>query len=233
MEASQSILEKIKKLKSLSEGALKINSVAESEAATIAMNQLLTKYNLSLLDIEDAQSGTSSIRIERSQPLSVQNPYGRLWKERLLMTLCRYNYCQLLGSSYNVFLLGSEINMMTVIDLFNTLQSVYLHNGKISYEQIKHNLVGGQRTKKYMRKYITSYLLGCSIGLDVKLNKIQSQECTSIAICHKGMIDKYISDNLKLKSKPAKEVKTNDSAYNKGFYKGMATELQKTIIRPF
>jgi hypothetical protein len=54
---------------------------------------------------------------------------------------------------------------MTVIDLFNTLQSVYLRNGKERYDQDKKHFKGGRLTEKYKRKYITSYLLGCSIGL--------------------------------------------------------------------
>lgn len=230
MEAPQSILDKIKKLKALSEGAANINSIAESEAAALAMNKLLTKYNLSLLDINDTQeSNKPAIDIEQSQLITVRNPYGRQWKERLLMTLCMYNYCKLIASGHKVFLLGTQVNTSTVIDFFNTLQSVYLHNAKGQYDQIKKHLKGGQLTEKYKRKYITSYLLGCSIGLSVKLQEIESQECTAIAIRHDELIDNYITNNLKVTTKKLKETKVNDSAYSKGFYNGKQTALQKSI----
>jgi hypothetical protein len=229
MEASQKILDKIKKLKALSEGAAQINSIPESEAAVLLMNNLLTKYNLSLMDIDDTDNSKPSIEIERSELISIQNPYGKLWKERLLMTLCRYNYCKTIEYSYKVFILGTKVNTMTVIDFFNTLQSVYLHNGKERYGQDKKHFKGGRLTEKYKRKYITSYLLGCSIGLSVKLQEIRSQECTAVAIRHDELIQDYISENLNVKSKPAKQTKPNESAYLKGFADGRRTNLQKTI----
>ncbi len=135
MEAPQKILDKIKKLKALSEGAAQINSIPESEAAALLMNNLLTKYNLSLMDIDDTDNSKPSIEIKRSDLISVQNPYGRLWKERLLMTLCMYNYCKVIACSYKVFVLGTKVNTTAVIDFFNTLQSVYLDNGKERYDQ--------------------------------------------------------------------------------------------------
>jgi hypothetical protein len=115
--------------------------------------------------------------------------------------------------------------------LFGTLQSVYLYSAKASYEQIKPQLKGGQRTQGYARKYIASYLLGCPIGLDVKLEEIKDRECTAVAICHKGLIDKYISYHLKIKSAPARKVEMNNSAYMKGYIRGLKSELQKTIRR--
>lgn len=228
-EVPQKILDKIKKLKALSEGAAKINSIPESEAATLLMNNLLTKYNLSLMDIGDISDGKPSIEIERSDLISVQNPYGRLWKERLLMILCKFNYCQMLGCSYQVFLLGTKVNTTAIIDFFNTLQSVYLHNGKERYEQDKKYFKGGRLTERYRRKYITSYLLGCSIGLSVKLQERHSKECTAVTIRHDELIKDYIKGNLNVKSKPIKQPKPNESAYLKGFVDGKKTNLQRTL----
>jgi hypothetical protein len=230
MEADRRILDKIRKLKALGEGAATINSMAESEAATLAMNKLLTKHNLSLLDIDGADSGKPSVEIERSYLISVQNPYGRLWKERLLTTLCMYNFCKIIGCSDKVFILGTRVNTMTVIDFFNTLQSVYLQSAKERYDQDKRYFRGGRLTEKYKREYITSYLLGCSIGLSVKLRKIQSQECTAVAVRHNELIRDYISEKLNVvKSKPLKQPKLKESAYLKGFENGKKTKLQKTI----
>lgn len=175
MDTPQKILDKIKKLKALIESAEKINSIQEAEAATLLMNNLLTKYNLSLMDIDDTDNSKPSIEIERSDLIPVQNPYGRLWKERLLMTLCMYNYCKVIGSSYKVF------------------------------------------------------VLGCSIGLSVKLQEIRSQECTAVAIRHDELISDYIAVNLNLKSRTIKQPKTNESAYMKGFVDGKKTPLNKML----
>lgn len=232
MEAPQKILDKIKKLKALSESAAKINSIPESEAATMAMNDLLTKYNLSLMDVDDADHGKSSIEIERSDLISVQNPYGRLWKEGLLATLCKYNYCKAIAYSCKAFIVGTKVNTMTVIDLFNTLQSVYLHNGKACYDREKKHFKGGRLTEKYKRKYITSYLLGCSAGLSAKLRRIQSEECTAVAIRHDALIRDYISEKLNAKPRRVKKPKACYSAYEKGLEDGKRMDLQKTI-HPF
>lgn len=230
MEATQKVIDKIRKLKALVDGAEKINSIAESESAALLMNNLLTKYNLSLMEIGDnPDQDKPSIEIERSDLISVQNPYGRLWKERILQTLCMYNYCKMLGYSYKVFLLGTKVNTTAIIDLFNTLQSVYLYNAKARYEEDKKQMKGGRLTEKYKRKYITSYLLGCSIGLSVKLQEIRSKECTAIAIKHDELIENYISENLNVRSVPARQTKKNDSAYWKGFCDGKKTELNKSI----
>lgn len=228
MEVSESILNKIRKLKALSEGAANINSIAESESAALAVNRLLTKYNLSIFDIEETSDKTS-ITIEQSDLISVQNQYGRQWKERLLMVLCRFNYCKVIACSYKVFILGTQINTVTVVDLFNSLQSVYIHNAKKSYDNDKQSFRGGKLTEKYKRKYITSYLLGCSIGLSVKLEDIKSTECTALTLKHDGLIDEYINENLKVKRKPLKAAKTIDSAYTKGYHYGKNSSLNKTI----
>ncbi|MEL3904427.1 MAG: DUF2786 domain-containing protein [Treponemataceae bacterium] len=228
-EVPESIINKIRKLKQLSEGAAKINSMAESESAALAVNRLLTKYNLSLLDIESIQEEKTCVQIHTSELISVQNPYGRLWKERLLMTLCRYNYCRMIASSYKVFIIGTELNTSVVIDLFNSLQSVYLYNAKINYENGKALMRGGQLTEKFRKKHITSFLLGCSVGLSVKLNEIQSKECTSLIVIHHKMIDKYASENFKLKKKALKNTKVRTSAFSTGYKFGLNTELQKTI----
>ncbi|MEA4916310.1 DUF2786 domain-containing protein [Proteiniphilum sp.] len=229
MEASQSIIDKIRKLKQLSEGAARINSIAESENASLAVHRLLTKYNLSLVDIESRSDEKPSIEIEKSELISVQNMYGRAWKERLLMTLCRYNYCRMIASSYKVFILGTELNTTAVIDLFNSLQSIYLYNAKKDYEKVRKHMRGGQLTESYKRKHITSFLLGCPIGLSVKLDRIQTKECTSLIVKHDELIDKYVYANLKLRSKPLKEIKVKSSAYNRGYDCGINTGLKKTL----
>lgn len=229
MEASESILNKIKKLHALTESAKQVNSLAEAEAATLVMTKLLTKYNLSLMDINTSAEKGVTVDVKKSESILVRNLYGRQWKERLLMVLCRYNYCQMIGAGSRVFLLGTEFNMMTVIDLFNSLQSVYLHSAKTAMEGLKPKLKGGQNTEKYKRKWITSFLLGCSIGLSVKLERQKDIYTTDLAICHSSAIEKYKSENLKLCNKPAQTFKPNDSAYTKGFYKGLDTFLNKSL----
>jgi hypothetical protein len=236
MEVTQTILDKIKKLKALMDGAAKIHSIGESEAAAFKMSELLTKYNLSLLDVE--QSGddpdSSAVEIERSPTLNTRSTYGSLWKQRLLYVLADHYFCRMIGiagSGGKVFLLGTFVNAAITGDLYKSLQSTYLHAAKTSYKQRKTRLKGGQLTQKYERKYITSYLLGCTAGLKKKLDDVKLQECTAVAICHNGHIDRYISNNMKLREAPArtKKVETVNSAYGEGYRKGRNTELQRTL----
>lgn len=229
-EVPQSVIDKIRKLQALSEGAAKVNSLAESEAAALAVNKLLTKYNLSLLDIEkNAPEENEASNIIRSDYISVMNTFGRQWKEQLLQVLCKFNYCRVIISSHKVFLLGTDLNTAAVISLYNMLQKAYLHAGKQSYESAKITYKGGKLTQRYMRKYITSYLLGCSIGLNVMLDKIQSQQCRQLVVFHDKHINDYIDKNMSIKTVKRPVKKTIDSAYTRGFMKGMTTELNKHI----
>jgi hypothetical protein len=237
MEVTQSILDKIKKLKALMDGAAKINSVGESEAAALKLNELLTKYNLSLLDVE--QSGDdpapSAVEIERSPAVNVRSPYGALWKQCLLFVLAGHYFCRMIGvagSGGKVLLLGTAVNTATAIDLYNTLQSVYLHAAKTAYGQNKPYLKGGQLTKRFEHEYIVSYLLGCTHGLRTKLDDARSRECTAVAICHNRHIDRYIAEKMKIKPastelKPKTTV--SPAAYSNGYRKGRNTELQKSL----
>ena len=51
-EVPDKIVEKLKKLMRLQEGAKKIGSEGEANAAAAAISRLLTQYNLSLMDID-------------------------------------------------------------------------------------------------------------------------------------------------------------------------------------
>lgn len=62
-EVPNKIVEKLKKLMRLQEGAKKIGSEGEANAAAAAISRLLTQYNLSLMDIDpEERKGTLQIQ---------------------------------------------------------------------------------------------------------------------------------------------------------------------------
>ena len=51
MNKKEQVLEKLKKLKALAEGALKVGSIEESHNAAMKIKNLTDKYNISLLGL--------------------------------------------------------------------------------------------------------------------------------------------------------------------------------------
>lgn len=235
-ETSKAILDKLKKIQRLALSASKIGSLAESEAATMAINRLLIKYNLSLFDIEEHTDSEAGIELEIkcSRVLSVINKYGRVWKESLLAVLSEYNYCKVIRSGRQAFLVGTLVNTSVVIDMFNTLQSIYLRSAKECHEQAKTSFSGGQFSDKYKCRYITSYLLACPMGLLSKLKKeyaAQAEVSCALALSHKQIIDDYISKNMELSDyRPKKRVPLLEDAYEKGYEKGAKTSPQRSVV---
>lgn len=70
-EVPDKIVEKLKKLMRLQEGAKKIGSEGEANAAAAAISRLLTQYNLSLMDI-DPEERKETMQIQRTGILALK-----------------------------------------------------------------------------------------------------------------------------------------------------------------
>ena len=115
------ILEKIKKLKALYEGAKKINSEGEANNAARAIQALLTEYNLEMaeIDFQDCEFVKEKI-VGGSKLVS----YAGKWEINLLTALAYYNFCQVFYVSNNwkdITLVGNVENVETVKWLFDYL----------------------------------------------------------------------------------------------------------------
>jgi hypothetical protein len=232
-EVPDKIVEKLKKLMRLQEGAKKIGSEGEANAAAAAISRLLTQYNLSLMDI-DPEERKETMQIQRTGHISFKDTYG-LWKRSLMNVLCEFNYCKtfLISGQTNMIVVGTEANTSTVIYLYDMLRSIFRKLAPVRYEEFAKGKRGAARTEKYKRKYIASYLNGCAYGLKAKLkleaaaNEVQEK---SLVVCHNQLINDYMSNYSPVERKAPKTKKKDIAeAFCNGYRDGKNTNINKAI----
>lgn len=232
-EVSDKIVEKLKKLMRLQEGAKKIGSEGEANAAAAAISRLLTQYNLSLMDI-NPEERKEAIQIQRTGHISFKDTYGT-WKRLLMNVLCEFNYCKtfLISGQTNMVVVGTEANTSTVIYLYDMLRSIFRKLAPVRYDEFATGKRGVIRTEKYKRKYIASYLNGCAYGLKEKLtleaaaNEVQEK---SLVVCHNQLIKEYMS-NYSTVERQATKTRKKDivTAFYSGYCDGKNTSINKAI----
>lgn len=97
METTQdinSILSKLKKLQRLYEGAKAINSEAEAANAAAKIQNLLTQYNLSMVDLDSVADDSQKSSVTEDQlDDRWSRKTGGAWDQLLLYGICKYNFC--------------------------------------------------------------------------------------------------------------------------------------------
>lgn len=193
----QTIIDKIKKLMALRDGAKAIGSEGEANAAASAIHRLLTQYNLDMAEVYRAagmsESENKESPIGRSSNFSTDDPYRCGWKQSMLNVLCKYYYCKayLISNTPYMAVYGTELNRMTVEYAFNFLITVFTG---LAARRYKEEFKGVRVMPRQRDRWVASYLLGCVSGVDDKLSSEQTTECTGLMVCHEQMIEKYISE---------------------------------------
>jgi hypothetical protein len=210
---------KIRKLQILADSAAKIGSLAEAEAATLKISKLLEKYNLSLFDLADsANKNSSDINIDFFGDIPARSPYGETWRQYLLATLCKFNYCRtIITTGKRMRIVGAQVNALVVIDLFNSLQSVYRYAAKQT---------GIKKTE------ISSFLLGCVAGLNSRLEQETQttvMHTTKLVRHYEVAIDAFLARYFISNKKVRRSRRVAGEAFGEGFATGRNTPTQRTV----
>lgn len=234
------VLSKLRKLKTMYEGAKKINSEGEANSAAAAIQRLLIQYNLSMEEIgSDEQKKADTILEEQTSGFTYKNIGGE-WEFRLVYVLCKWNFCKCFqyGKTYKKLLIfGKEENIETVKWLREFLSEKFV---KISKQRFKEY----RKTQEYafkpisMDKYQRSFLAGCAAGLDAKLkeesdldkakDKDFGTKVTALVVRNDAAVTEYINNKYKA-GKGSKSRVNRDSAYSYGHEEGRNTELHKQV----
>ena len=206
-EVPEKILEKIRKLLRLKEGAEKIGSEGEAYAAAQGVHRLLTEYNLSLADLKD-DDGNVTMDIGESEKINYDSEYGSRWRRWIMTTIAKFNYCELytVTGSPKMLLIGQVDNVAICKELFDYLTKAFRRLSRERYEtnlSIDRSLYFDDRKRLWFR----SYLEGCAIGLDENFEAHQpTSEETGLMVCHKQAITEWANQKHKVKdSKPRNE----------------------------
>ena len=243
MEAKMSletVMRKIQKLKKLYEGAKKINSEGEANNAAALITKLLTEYNLSMDEVEmEAQKSKSEI-IQESISGYEYRSIGGYWEQRLTHVLCRWNFCRcyIYGSSYKrLLIIGKKENLEMVKWLLDMLKERFVAFSKDRYKEYKNGLNEWEKPMS-KDKFQRSYLMGCAVGLNAKLQEEHEREkreevelserITALVKRNDTELSKYVEEKLG----EVGTVKTRerfDEARQRGFQDGRNTSLNRPI----
>lgn len=235
-----SVLKKLRKLQNLYEGAKKINSEGEANAAAAAIQRLLIQYNLSMDEIGTDEEKSKDTVLEEKVDGFTYKSIGGEWEFRLLYVLCKWNFCkcfQVGGTYKRLMIFGKKENIETVKWLRSMLAERFVSFSKNRFKEY-------QKTVEYamkpigMDKYQRSYLMGCAAGLDAKLKEESDREkakdaefgakVTALVVRNDTAVTEYIENKYKVgKGKARRE--NFDSARAFGFRDGKNTELHKQV----
>lgn len=229
MENINSIIEKISKLRKLS------NSANVNEAATAAAmaDKLIAKYRLSEAELEISEEKSS--QPEFDDGFVYETKRITKWKNSLIIFLSKHYGCAVYNSiGYDANsnrsisrykLVGSKEDMSIVKYMFSWL------TGEV--ERISH-----KETKGKGHVYANSFCIGAVAGIiqQMTLSKKEVESsavnCTALTIVNNKLTvaNQFLNSTLKLKpSKTSNNSQINYNAYNNGVEAGKNIHLGKVI----
>lgn len=225
---------KLKKLMNLYEGAKKVNSEGEANAAAAAIQKILTEYNLSMSDI-DTEEKTEKV-IEDHMSYYTYKFIGGKWEHRLMFVISKWNFCKCFTVGDEKYkkmcVMGKEENVTTVKWLHSFLCEKFVRIGKDNYKRLQITNIG-------LDTYLRRYLMGCADGLDAKFieenkrqkaeDEIYSAKVTSLVLRNDTAIVEYMEDKGYIIKKGRSQKRVLDESYHKGFTDGKNTQLHKPI----
>lgn len=238
METLDKIKTRLAKLIKLQESAISLNSTEEADAVAIKIKNLLDQYNLTMSDAEFEEERKTLTR--EAAEASYISRIGGKWEAVLISVLCKYNFCQSVstkqfGSVRVTFtVLGLKENVDTVLWLFRYLSDNFVKMGKHRYEvQKAGDDAFGVKTIQ-QDTFLRSYLLGCVIGLNAKLQReqqqLESEVGTSIILRNNEAVKEFMhqefGENLKSGRKISVKV---DSAHFLGVRDGNNVTIRKGL----
>lgn len=232
--SNDKLIDKLKKLINLREGAYAVGNEHEAQTAAAMITKLLIKYNIDEEDIPTSEKILNPI-MEIKIPYKNEFCLGS-WYNELLSLLCDYNMCKLLISRVNsngrlkrdsFSIIGRKSNTEVVEYLSSYLSRKFYNIGKDKYKQDKNKYKELGITEN---KYLKSFLSGCVIGLYYKYKEeVNLSEITSLVVSNTRLINEFLSDRNIKKVKASTTSNINNDAYQSGIICGRTTEINKGI----
>ncbi len=242
IQDKEKILEKLRKLMNLKESALELGNEGEACAAAAGITRLLMAYNLSEKDIPEQERIENPVVAEEI-PYKTEISNGN-WYEALIATVCKYNMCRSLiiispGRTGRMKrekfrIVGRKKNVEVVLYLVSFLANYFYQTGKKEYAMYRNECLSRYSLKpKTLVMYLRSYLVGCVLGLNKKLDSERKElqnECniTSLVVSSKAEIDEFLKDT-KIEKSRASNQRIDDISAMRGYETGKNVEIRKGI----
>lgn len=222
--AMNGVIDKVKKLLSLAnEGSN--NSLEEAQSAALMAQKLMSKYGIKDVNIDDSDTESDSIEVER---VSVED--SRKWY-RMLASIVANNFrCKVFiekstDSTTHICFVGKDSDTSIASEVFNFLYS-FIKKHANSYVYFLRSK--GKSTNGIFNAYVSGALKGIKSALDA--------QCIALMLVRDSSVDEKfdeITKGFKTKtiSLSAKNVNHNDGmgAYNAGYETGKSAMERRKI----
>jgi len=230
---------KLRKLVKLQEGAMKIGSENEANAAAAAIQRLLLQYNLSMEEIDMKDKPKDEVNEEFGTWYKYKF-IGGDWEYRLMHVICKWNFCKCFihgdRKDKRMLFLGTKQNMETVKWLHGMLCERFVEIGKKKYKEHQESIA--YRFKPIgLDTYLRSYLTGCAAGLDEKMrleakeekkDEVLATKITALVVRHEQAVDEFIAQKYHF-TKERRQTTKMDSAFFSGVDVGRNASINKAV----
>lgn len=201
------IREKLRKLLDLKESALQCGEVGEANAAAAGITRLLTEYDLTLQDIPDSKKVLDPIDIDVVPFKFRYTQFSWYWD--LMDVVAEHNNADIFRTRYKsgtrkgeteYSVVGRKNNREVVLYLISFLAEKFINLGRSSFPGWKLDYIRSTgRIPPSLAVYMKSYLMGCVIGLNDKLEKERQQfdteKINALVKTEKAAIEAFMNDN--------------------------------------
>ena len=215
---NQRIIDRIRKLQKHAESARQMGSLNEYFAFAERITELLTKYNLSELDIKLTEGEQEKMDLSGfglSDAVSCRGEAGSGWRRHLLNVICQYNYCRSVGQPRDktVRVYGRGENVETTIWLYLFLSTHFLAMARQHYKA--YHTSSPLRLTRF--KFIRHFLLGAVDGLGDFYIQQTSEASTSVLLYNDHALDAYESQlHIEKVTRTYKAERVDKEAYSQG-----------------
>jgi len=207
----KNIIEKINKLLALSKSPNK----AEAELALKRAHDLLTKYNLSMDELEISEINEFDCLSGRTL---------KKWRELLVIAIAKLYYCQsitdtYLDGYYRTAFVGKEHNALIAKSMFGYLEKAILKESKKIHKNAKY-------------KYRENFKLGMAMEIARRIYQIRNSQTNpdekALIVTEDNLINQYLKDkNSQTEKFDLGKVKA--TAFAKGAQAGKKVSLNNQI----
>jgi len=241
-ENKDKVLEKIKKLIKLRDGAQRIGSLEESQNAAARIQELLLKYNLeedqiSTGDTIDIAAGYKALWVDMTEYGWNKNEAG--FNSLLLGVIARANMAKFIiyesktGSGY---LTAKEETLPIIMDLYTRLLTEFRALSRSTYPE----LLRAGLTREKPPTYRRGYLRGACSGLRDKFLEVEKEmkandnKITALMVVKSDQVEKATYKILHLSEGSISSAKRKGvsgvSGYGKGYKDGKSTNLNNKAL---
>lgn len=234
MEVPQEIIDRLKKLFALEEGALSIGSIHEAEVASLKAQELLLKWNLEKSDLKQEEQKIVNRILE----------IGKLYKKCfgdyipfLVNGLAQYNLCKAVllssnrGKEFERIIIFGERNNLEILEfLIFQLKEKIEKLAKLKYKA----LLLESNPNSFYRAFCSGAVGGLIDKLRKELEKFKDHDlnCSALVLSNKEQLkdakNKYFDDWGKFKiSKPNKL--SDSDGFLHGWISGQNLDINKGL----